>query len=107
MPQIRKRPQAKRDLVDHFSYLEEHGSIRVANRFLSAAEKTMETLAKLPFSGTLQQAKHTELSGMRKRLIKGFQNHLIFYFPLPDGIDVVRIVHAARDLERLFEDEFI
>ncbi len=107
MPQILKRPAAKRDLVDHFDYLEEHGSIRIANRFLSAAGQTMRSLARLPFGGTLQETEHTELAGMRKRRIKGFRNHLIFYFPLPDGIDVVRIVHAARDLERLFNEEFI
>ena|ERR1035438_10079766 len=106
MPQIIKRPAARRDLVDHFDYPEEHGSIRIADRFLSAAGQTMEVLAQRPFSGMPQETKHTELAGMRKRRIKGFRNHLIFYFPLPDGIDVVRVVHAARDLERLFEEEF-
>jgi toxin ParE1/3/4 len=107
MPRILKRPAAKGDLVDHFDYLEEHGSIRIANRFLFAAGQTMEILAQFPFSGTPQETKRTELAGMRKKRIKGFLNHLIFYFPLSDGIDVVRIIHAARDLERLFEEEFI
>jgi toxin ParE1/3/4 len=106
MPRILKRPAAKRDLVDHFVYLEEHASLRVANRFLSAAGETMETLAQFPLSGPTQKTKHTELAGMRRGRVKGFPNHLIFYFPLFDGIDVVRVVHAARDLERLFEEEF-
>jgi toxin ParE1/3/4 len=67
----------------------------------------MDTLARLPFSGTLQETKHIELAGRRKRRIKGFRNHLILYFPLPDGIDVIRVVHAARDLEYLFDEEFV
>ncbi|MFT3820256.1 MAG: type II toxin-antitoxin system RelE/ParE family toxin [Rubrivivax sp.] len=27
----------------------------------------------------------------------GFDNHLIFYRPRPDGIGVVRVLHAAQD----------
>jgi toxin ParE1/3/4 len=34
--------------------------------------------------------------------IGGFEKYLIFYLPLPDGIDVIRVVHGARDIERLF-----
>jgi toxin ParE1/3/4 len=30
-------------------------------------------------------------------------NYLVFYFPLTNGIDVVRILHGARDLEALFQ----
>jgi len=108
MPRILKRPSVKRDLVDVFVYLEEHAGIRFANRFLSAAGQTMEALARLPFSGCATEDK-TERArwDAEKARIEGFRNHLLFYFPLSDGIDVVRVVHAARDLDRLFEDEFV
>jgi toxin ParE1/3/4 len=29
-------------------------------------------------------------------------NCLIFYFPLEDGIDIVRVLHGSRDIENLF-----
>ncbi|MBK9308394.1 MAG: XRE family transcriptional regulator [Nitrospira sp.] len=29
--------------------------------------------------------------------ITGFENHLIFYIPQPDGVSIVRVLHAARD----------
>jgi len=35
--------------------------------------------------------------------VSGFENYLIFYRPLQDGIDVLRIVRGARDIGRLFE----
>jgi plasmid stabilization system protein ParE len=28
--------------------------------------------------------------------------YLIFYRPLPDGVEIVRIIHGARNLSRLF-----
>lgn len=33
----------------------------------------------------------------------GFRNHLIFYRPLTDGIEVVRILHGARDWVTMIE----
>ena len=29
-------------------------------------------------------------------------NYLIFYFPLEDGVDIIRVLHGSRDMARLF-----
>lgn len=29
--------------------------------------------------------------------IAEFENHLVFYLPRPDGVSIVRVLHAARD----------
>jgi toxin ParE1/3/4 len=34
--------------------------------------------------------------------VKDFEKYLIFYRPQKDGIDVLRIIHGARDIEELF-----
>lgn len=34
---------------------------------------------------------------MRKWRVDGFENVLIFYQPRPDGVAIVRVLHAARD----------
>jgi toxin ParE1/3/4 len=34
--------------------------------------------------------------------IDGFRNHLIFFHPTNDGVEIVRVLHGARDLEALF-----
>lgn len=48
-----------------------------------------------------------ELKGMRRfPLSDGFERILLFYFPLSDGIDLVRVVHASRDMDRLFSEGF-
>jgi hypothetical protein len=35
-----------------------------------------------------------------------FGKILLFYFPLLDGVDLVRVVHGGRDLERLLIEGF-
>jgi len=48
-----------------------------------------------------------ELQEMRRfPVTDGFEKILLFYFPTGDGIDLVRVVHASRDIERLLADGF-
>lgn len=37
--------------------------------------------------------------------IPDFPNHLIWYQPTAEGIEVVRVLNAARDIERVISDE--
>ena len=37
--------------------------------------------------------------------IRGFREFLIFYRPTKDGIEVVPVLHAKRDLQGLLEGE--
>jgi plasmid stabilization system protein ParE len=39
---------------------------------------------------------------LRKTLIAGFPKHLLFYRFDEQEVFVVRVIHGARDLERLF-----
>jgi hypothetical protein len=36
----------------------------------------------------------------------GFEKILLFYFPIQDGVDLVRVVHGNRDLEQLLNEGF-
>jgi plasmid stabilization system protein ParE len=33
-----------------------------------------------------------------------FGRYVVFYEPLPDGIDVVRVLHGSRDIDHVFEE---
>jgi len=37
--------------------------------------------------------------------VPGFRNYLIFYRIAADDIQILRVLHAARDLESTLEDE--
>jgi toxin ParE1/3/4 len=41
---------------------------------------------------------------MRVWSIKGFENFLVFYRPVPGGVDIIRVLHGAQDIESLFSD---
>jgi plasmid stabilization system protein ParE len=36
--------------------------------------------------------------------VKGYRNFLIFYRQTRRGIEIVRVLHGARDIRRTFED---
>jgi hypothetical protein len=55
-----------------------------------------------------REAGRPELQGMRRfPASDGFENILLFYFPLHDGVDLVRVVHGSRDLEHLLAEGFL
>ena len=97
MPVVRRREAARRDLVEHFVYLAENASLDTAERFLSLAEATFEDLARQPGVGAPLNLKQPDLANIRKWRVKDFDNHLVFYEPRPDGVSIVRVLHAASD----------
>ncbi len=100
-PVVRQRAAAKLDLVDHFVYLAETAGQDVADCFLSNAEKSFADLAKMPRMGSPLGLKNPKLSNLRKWRVKAFDNHLVFYEPMPDGVSIVRVLHASSDWWRL------
>jgi toxin ParE1/3/4 len=100
---VEKRPQAIRDLADIAVYLaEESGSDELAFRFLDAAEASFDSLAAMSEMGTSRTYNSPALVGVRMWRAAGFPNHLIFYRPIESGVEVIRVLHANRDIESLF-----
>lgn len=103
MARIFKREAAKRDLVAQWVWYAENASVETADRFLTAAESVLTMLSHQPQAGIPMPLDKPEIQGMRRfPLPPGFEDILLFYFPLDDGIDLVRVVRGSRDLERLF-----
>ncbi len=97
MPPVTKREAARRDLVEHFVYLAENAGLDVAERFLSRAEASFADLARHPMMGAPVTLKHPDLANIRRWRVKDFENHLVFYLPRPEGVSIVRVLHAASD----------
>ena len=96
-------PAANRDLDDQAAYLASQASLETALRFYDAAGSTFGSLAAMPGIGEPWPSVNPRLAGLRVWRIKGFENHLIFYRPSDDGIDIVRILHATRDLDNALD----
>ena len=100
---ITKRPQATCDLLELADYIA-RDSLEAAERFLKAAEEAFQLLAGMPELGVHCPFRSRRAKGIRVWAIRGFEDYLVFYRPIKAGIDVVRVLHGARDIPSLFTD---
>jgi toxin ParE1/3/4 len=66
-----------------------------------------EQAAKQGFGTVSEYIESTDafLAGLRFLPITKFPTYLLFYRPLDDGIELIRVLHGARDIARLLEFE--
>ena len=98
------RPRADRDLDEHAAFIA-RDNLEAGRRFYDAAAQAFEHLAIMPEMGSLRIFRNPALAGLRLWRILGFERHLIFYRPVQDGIEVIRVLHAARDIDAILEQE--
>ncbi len=89
------RPEAKIDLDDIWFYIAQD-SPNNADRFLNQIQETSLSLANFPHLGTIRNELKANLRS------HPIGNYLIFYFPLENGIDIVRVIHQSRNIGILF-----
>lgn len=95
MPTIVKRPQAEADLDEIWWYIAQDNP-DAADRMLDRIEESCNTLAQFPLMGV---SREELLPSLRSRAVG---NYVIFYLPLEDGIDIVRVLPGMRDIDALF-----
>ena len=98
MPVIKRRPLVKWDLIGIWDRIAED-SERVADAFVDRIDEKLGILARQPKLG---RTRDELMEGLRSSPVKSY---VIFYLPLPDGIEVVRVLHGARDIEKIFQTE--
>lgn len=101
---VLKRPVARFDLAACYAYIGERNP-DAARRFRLAAEATFATLAASPGIGTPYEVANPRLAGLRCGRVKRFRNYLIFYLTVEGGIEVIRVLHGARNIQAILEDE--
>jgi toxin ParE1/3/4 len=98
-------PAADQDLDDQAGYLAQHASLETALRFYDAAAATFEKVARMPGLGQQRESTNPRLAGLRVWRVEGFEKHLIFYRPAGDAIEIVRVLHGARDIDTIMAQE--
>ena len=86
------QPRAKADLSDIWQFIAEDSDDQ-ADAFIDLIDQKFQLLA--------QQA---ELGRRREELAEGLRSfpvgrYVIFYLPVPGGVQIVRLLHGARDIE--------
>jgi toxin ParE1/3/4 len=101
---VRLRELAASDIDDAVSYYLTNAGSGVASRFVDAVEHTVNQISRAPRSGSLRFAYELEIPGLRVRPVARFQ-HLVFYVPSEEAIDVWRILHSRRDMLSALSEE--
>jgi len=76
-----------------------------ATLVIEAAHETFKSLAGTPGLGRPNRFRNPQLKGIRSWRVAGFENYLMFYRPVPGGIQVLHVYHAARDIETLLGEQ--
>ena len=95
MAKVLRQPAANEDLYEIWSYVA-HESFERAEALIDRFDEAFELLATQPEMGRARP----ELAPSLRSFPLG--NYTIFYVPLEDGIEVVRVLHGARDIPGLF-----
>jgi len=94
-PVLRTR-QAHVDLLEIWGHMAD-SSPRAADRLLERIGRTCDTLAEFPQMGRSRP----ELAPALRSIPVG--SYIVFYRPVEEGIEVVRVLHGARDIDRSFD----
>lgn len=95
MSLVTLRPQAEADILEIWEYIAED-SVVEADRWVDKLDEKFALWATQPMMGRTRD----ELSPGIRSLI--FGRYVVFFEPLPNGIDVVRVLHGSRDIDAAF-----
>ena len=91
------QPRAKADLSDIWQFMAE-GSDDQADAFIDLIDQKFQLLAQ-----------QSGLGRRREELAEGLRSfpvgrYVIFYLAIPGGVQIVRVLHGARDIEAAFTE---
>jgi len=98
MAVVWRSPRAQQDYGDIWDYIARDNP-EAADRLLRRIDKKLELYASNPRMG---RTRDNLAPGLRSFPVVPY---LVFYRATSDGIELVRVLHGARDLKRLFNPE--
>jgi toxin ParE1/3/4 len=103
LSRIKRRAGVDEDIYEAAAYLLSR-SEDAAFRFVDAVQKTLKDIAVMPGIGSIKNYSDPQLIAVRSWPVEGFRNYLILYLIMEDGIDVLAIMHGARQIEGRLEE---
>jgi toxin ParE1/3/4 len=90
-------PATRDDLDGIWDYIGiQNDAPDAARRLLERIQETFQRLASVPGMGT---ACDWLRPGLRRFPVRPY---VIYYTPIPDGVEIERVIHGARDVDALF-----
>jgi toxin ParE1/3/4 len=88
---FRKAPQADIDLDSIWDFIASD-SVRAAEKQIGRIGEIFEMLVENPLAGRERRELRV---GLRSFPVG---NYVIFYVPLPDGVEIIRVMHGRQDV---------
>lgn len=101
-PVIRHR-KADQDIAQAAEYFGKHGGLRLELEFVEALAAAFGHLSRHPDAGSERYANPLRLEGLRFWPMRKFP-YLIFYLDRGDRLEVLRVLHAERDIPAWLQD---
>lgn len=99
MRRIVRRPKARFDLLAMYNYIADNAGDARAEQYLRRVDAALAYLAQHPLMG---RARPEVEEGIRSF---PFEEYVIFYSPLDDGIELERVIHSKLDLETAWKGD--
>jgi toxin ParE1/3/4 len=100
-----RHPAALLDLDEIADFLRRQNGPERAVRFLREADSTIGRLAKMPGIGVRFEPDDVLFAELRFFPVSRFKKYLVFYRPFAGGIEVLRVLHGARDIQGILADD--
>jgi toxin ParE1/3/4 len=97
MPKVIRSLEAAEDLLEIWQYIADDNEA-AADKFLNEINATSKMLARNPKAGR----ERPELALKLRSFPVG--HYVLFYRPIDDGVEIVRVLHGARDVYARFTE---
>lgn len=92
---------ARYDLGEIYSYYVAKADVPIADRIRDDILKQFRLLAEHNLIGSPRFDVHPEMRALPHK------KFVIFYLPTDYGVEILRVIHSARDIESMIETDFI
>jgi toxin ParE1/3/4 len=98
MASVVVRPRASADLAEIWAHIAKD-SVKHADKFAVLIDDHFRALARRPRMGRSRPELAVDLRSFP------VGRYVIFYLPRPRGVEIVRVLHGARDIESILQEE--
>jgi toxin ParE1/3/4 len=88
----RKSPRAEIDITSIWEFIADD-NMKAADALIDRIDQVFDMLARNPLAGRARDDLALKLRSFP------VESYLIFYVPVSDGIEVVRVMHGRRDID--------
>ncbi len=101
---VLQRARARQDILEIISYIASDNP-GAAGALYEAYERILKHLEETPDMGRPYASSYPQLRRVRAVAIGRFRRYLVFYRRQDSNVEVLRVLHAHRDITSILSDE--